>query len=1003
VVRTRRARRGLAIGTAFAAVLALAACDPPDGRDLSVVVADPPTSVEVGGSATLEAVVANVGTAPATGAEVNVLAPLGVAIDVEGTLPCAAEVYVAEVDQVTTSCPVGTVEPGAEVDVVVTLTGEAAGGEGDVVVSAQSTGGAEPKTGGAPQVVRLPFSVEPRVGVDLHVEGGGLDLPVVDPATGTSRTTVVNRGMEAAGPVTVTQQLTGPVTVAGTPTLERADGGATGSCSTAGLTVTCTTGSHDVAPFSVPDDRWILEVPVGSTASFPTSFSVAHSASSPDPEPIPDRFPATDATSGNVEGLYLLLDGPSEIAAGSTFEVSVDDASYAYWGPYYRFTVPPTMRLDSPCQGTGTFSCVVNVPVTTFELTALAPGGPASFSASFQAEGLPAAGGSIPIEVVDPVITSDVHPSSTPPDFGLLGQTFTVAGEVRTSGPTAHEDVVVEADAPSGTVVEGARWGDLGQPCATSGRTIRCEVGDLEGHSQVPFEIDLRSYRTGAVGVAMGVTSSTPQDEPDPWPDEIVVEVPVRTPFTDLEVTATPPTAPAVQGTSYDVTYRATNRGSDPATGVVMTVVLPDGFSVNGTPSWCSYSGRIVTCPFGELGPGEVRQTTVRTWAGPPGATSIDAMIVGDQPEPDPDPHPNEVSTPVDPQAPNGDLVATIQPSSTPAVVGTQTGRSVTIENKGPSFVPGVTWEVTVPDGWRLDEITGSNAHLCTVDGNRASCGPTMVYRTSFSFLLRLTPLEVRSGDVLQVTVTGGLPDPDPASNVAQASLTSVPVGVDLSVEAGGTLPHVFVPGGSGSWSAVVRNAGPAVATGVVLSGTVPEAATITAAQGSSATCTFDAHSYSCTTADILPGGSRGVTLSLTWANVPGPLTYHVEASAAEPEVDPDVGPNSIDHPVISTAQPRGIEGVVVGPDGTPIAGASVRFYRDSDGLLPYSRIDTDANGRFSLRGVVLYSAFRVSVTPPAGSPWAAEWYQDVPTRTSATLLTVTPMTPLHVIEVRLG
>ena len=54
-------------------------------------------------------------------------------------------------------------------------------------------------------------------------------------------------------------------------------------------------------------------------------------------------------------------------------------------------------------------------------------------------------------------------------------------------------------------------------------------------------------------------------------------------------------------------------------------------------------------------------------------------------------------------------------------------------------------------------------------------------------------------------------------------------------------------------------------------------------------------------------------------------------------------------------------------------------------------------------RGLPLATAFRVSIVPPAGSPWPAEWYQDVTSRTLATLLTVTVTTPLHVLEVHLG
>ena len=33
------------------------------------------------------------------------------------------------------------------------------------------------------------------------------------------------------------------------------------------------------------------------------------------------------------------------------------------------------------------------------------------------------------------------------------------------------------------------------------------QVGDVDGHSQVPFEVDLRSYRAGTVAVAMGIAA----------------------------------------------------------------------------------------------------------------------------------------------------------------------------------------------------------------------------------------------------------------------------------------------------------------------------------------------------------------------------------------------------------------------------------------------------------------------------------------------------------------
>ncbi|MEV4509733.1 Ig-like domain-containing protein [Dactylosporangium sp. NPDC049525] len=76
---------------------------------------------------------------------------------------------------------------------------------------------------------------------------------------------------------------------------------------------------------------------------------------------------------------------------------------------------------------------------------------------------------------------------------------------------------------------------------------------------------------------------------------------------TDLAVTAGagPQTVQGTGAVTYPVTV--TNTGADPATGVTLTAVLPDGVTGTGaTPSAgaCTLAGQTLTCPVGALPPG---------------------------------------------------------------------------------------------------------------------------------------------------------------------------------------------------------------------------------------------------------------------------------------------------------------------------------------------------------------------------------------------------------------
>ena len=259
--------------------------------------------------------------------------------------------------------------------------------------------------------------------VDLHVEAAPFEVPPAYGSTVESRTTIANRGTVPASPVTVTQTFPGGFTL-GAPTLRRSGtGGVTGSCSVTGLTATCSTGAHAVDPLDDPADRWEMVVP--ATATSGGYAQIVHTASSPLPEPEPDPHPNTATVTTWRDLAYLGIDAPPTVAVGSSFTAT------AYWvgggfGQYLSVYLPSNLRLERVYPGPPFRGCVQRHRVhlvlrrwapfigqgswLTLQLTALEVGGPEVLSLFINSEG-GSAGGWTSIEVIDPAITSDVHPS----------------------------------------------------------------------------------------------------------------------------------------------------------------------------------------------------------------------------------------------------------------------------------------------------------------------------------------------------------------------------------------------------------------------------------------------------------------------------------------------------------------------------------------------------------------------------------------------------------------
>lgn len=1022
-MRRRRiiGRAGVLAGVGLAAVLV--ACTP-DGRDISVVLGDVPSTLTVGEPVTVEAAVRNVGTAPAVEANLGIVVPLGV--DVATTPPsgvtCGDPTPLEDFpDQRGVRCTGPTLAPGAGFVLPLTLTGTAPGVAGEVIVTGGSKGRTDPEGGGAPH--RETFAVQTVAGsfVDLAVEAEDLGGSPPFGVAMDSRTNVANRGTTAASPVTVTQTFPAGFTL-GAATLVRAGDAASGSCSVTGQVATCTTGALAVDPLTDAGDRWAMVVRATPTTA--AHAVITHAATAPAPEPVPDPSPNTDTVTTFTGLSNLDIEMPADVVAGTTFDGWIHWSGGGF-GQYLSASIPPNLRLDGivvssgtpfpieGCAGTGSVSCAGPGPViaegyplrATF--TALAPGGPGVVSMFINSEG-GSAGGSTTVETVDPAITSDVHPSVPAPAFAVPGVPLTIPGEVRTAGATAHTGVVVEMTAPAGTVVRSATWGALRLPCAVAGRAVSCAVGSVAGHAQVPFAITLVAGATGTATLGVEVTSATAQDVPDPWPDAVAVTFPLRDDFIDLGVTATQQPDPPTQGTFQRTTYTVRNHGSLTATGVVLTVEMPPGYRYSRASylapfvlgsSECTLSGQVLRCALGPLAAGVQQRIELQATTGPAGPAAYVATVAGDQPEPEPDEQPSTITLPVSALAPNADLSVQVTPPE-PTIVGEQGNVGVRVTNEGPSNpAPLVTAVVTVPDGWRLDGA--GVAGECTVSGSTATCTRDEVRLGQWSFGLRVTPLEARRDSPFTATVTSSLPDLDPTNSTTTALGTSLPDEVDLELT---TSPTRFPRGGWELRTVTLRNRGPAFADDLVITGSYGPGAHIVSVSEDvvgGGQCTWTETTFRCPRHSIGVYSTQ-IRLEVTYDDTPGPVPLTLSVTSATREVAPDPHPNTVTIPLLPVGQPLGIAGTVVDPGGAPVAGARVGIFSTTDTFAPTRRVDTAADGSFSALELP-FGTYRIQITPPTGRGLVLEWYQDAASRTPATPVVVGGSSPFHQLSIRLG
>lgn len=521
----------------------------------------------------------------------------------------------------------------------------------------------------------------------------------------------------------------------------------------------------------------------------------------------------------------------------------------------------------------------------------------------------------------DPIADVTVEKTVTPAAIAR-GGTATFSLTVRNIGPSVARDVELRDRLPAGLAfvsVDSAA-------CGESAGTIECAFGDLAVGASQTVAVVVRGVAVGSFTNRAEVTTTTPQPpgggEPDS--DEATVEV---GPVTDLSIVKSGPATVAAGG---QITWRllVANDGPDDATGVTVSDRLPAGVTDVNAPAGCTLDGGVVTCAVGALASGaSVELSLSATVPVALGSQTLvnGATVRGDQIEPDPSDNSSEATTTVDPAA---DLAIVKQGPATVAADGT-IAWTLIATNNGPSTATGVVVTDALPAGVVFGGATASQGG-CALSGATLSCslGTLAVGASAQITVTARAPAALEGQTLLNVATIGGAePDPVPSNNRAEVPTRVGPPeagNYDLAVDKQLAAGARAVLGGSFAYTLKVTNSGPATATKVVVTDTLPKALKARSASVAGGSCTIRGQVVRCALGTLAAGASKTASVRVTALRA-GSVRNTAVVGAAVADRDPA---NDRDTATVKVTAPRATLRLVKRALGRqPVArGGSVRF-----------------------------------------------------------------------------
>ncbi|WP_306354237.1 gliding motility-associated C-terminal domain-containing protein [Flavobacterium sp. '19STA2R22 D10 B1'] len=479
-----------------------------------------------------------------------------------------------------------------------------------------------------------------------------------------------------------------------------------------------------------------------------------------------------------------------------------------------------------------------------------------------------------------------------------VGNNVTFTLTVNNAGPSDATNVMVTDLLPSGYTFVSA-MSTVGTFDTVTGIWT---LGALSEGATATVNIIATVNATGIYANTATITG----DEMDPVPgDNTSTITPIPIAITDLNIVKTVDNATPDVGSTVTFTLTVNNAGPSDATGIVVTDVLPAGYTfISAIPSIGTYNNTNGIWSIGGLNNGVGATLDITVSVNASGMYTNTATITGDQNDPNLGNN-TSTSTPVPVPVTNLSIVKTID-NATPNVGGT-TIFTLTVNNAGPSDATGVEVTDILPSGYTFVSAIPSAGMYDSTSG----LWTVGVLNNGANATLAITVTVNTIGDYANTATVGGSEnDPTPGDNTSTVTPIPVPI-TNLSIVKTVDFLTPYV-GTDVIFTLTVNNAGPSNATGVEVTDVLPSGYTFVSATPSIGT--YDNTSGLWTVGTLNNGVSA--TLAIT-ATVNAAGVYANTATITGDQIDPTPDDNT------ST----------VTPDPVPVANLSV--IKTADNLAP--------------------------------------------------------------------
>jgi uncharacterized repeat protein (TIGR01451 family) len=691
-------------------------------------------------------------------------------------------------------------------------------------------------------------------------------------------------------------------------------------------TITCN-DSASLASGTAADIVVVLNVP--STVAIGTSITANSSVSATTSDPNGLNNGTVVVTSVNVAcDLSVTNSGsPSPVTAGSniTYTQTVTNLGPSNCSTATLTEATPAnttfVSVAAVTTGGGTWTCPNTGPVSCTN-PSVPPGSTGTITAIYKVTAGTTAGTIITDTVTAATTshdTSSTNNSATvniavasgaqadlsvtnsgSPNPVTAGNNITYTQSVTNAGPANANAPVFTETLPAGTS-SVSLTGPAGWTCVLG--TLTCtDTAAMGFGTTANFTFVVKVTSTVAQGTILAQTDSVTSTTTDPngGNNSATVNIAVAD-AADLSITNTPAPVPVLANANITYTQVVTNNGPSTATSVTLTETAPantTGVSLTGPAGWtCTLA--TLTCTDASLAPAAPATITyvVKVTAGTAAGTAINETASVTSAITDPN-SANNSATAADvvALATQADLVATNSAAPTSVAAGSNVTYTQTVKNLGPAAATVATFtqvtppntnfvSITPPAGWTcgtVPPVGGTGTITCT-DGANLAVNAT----ASFTLVLQVnsgTP----SGTNITDTVTANASNIVPSLTTNSASATVVVANAnsaDMAIVKTAT-PNPVTEGTPLTYSLAVTNNGPASATNVTVTDTLPSTVTYLSSTSTQGSCSEAGGTVTCLLGTMANAGTATVTI-LTIPQQPGVISNTAAVTADQTDSNP--------------------------------------------------------------------------------------------------------------------